>query len=188
MSSINEVGLRLAWENSRHIATPPLVSSRNDQTYYSQKSSLEIGVKNQWKSKNIPRYGSDNEIYTLNIKFQAVQVNVPLFLVKSSKYYIPYSNKINWSCSLVPQNILSTYVCHFMFYAQTWLLTKLYMYSDVFCIECFHMTSRRPYWCPKTMKRRPCWCPKPILWELNSLLMQTLSFVPINLHRFWSRE
>ena len=55
-------------------------------------------------------------------------------------------------------------------------------------IECFHMTSRRPYWCPKTMKRRPCWCPKPILWELNSLLMQTLSFVPINLHRCWSRE
>ena len=45
-------------------------------------------------------------------------------------------------------------------------------------IECFHMTSRRPYWCPKTMERRPCWCPKPILWELNSFLMQTLSFVP----------
>ena len=41
----------------------------------------------------------------------------------------------------------------------------------------FHMTSRRPYWCPKT-----------ILWELNSFLMQTLSFVPINLHRCWSRE
>ena len=37
--------------------------------------------------------------------------------------------------------------------------------------ECFHMTSRRPYWCPKTMKRRPCWCSKPILWELNSFLM-----------------
>ena len=50
-------------------------------------------------------------------------------------------------------------------------------------IECFHMTSRRPYWCSKTMKRRPCWCPKPILWELNSSLMQTLSFVPINMHR-----
>ena len=30
-------------------------------------------------------------------------------------------------------------------------------------IECFHMTSRRPYWRPKTMKRRPCWCPKPVL-------------------------
>ena len=54
--------------------------------------------------------------------------------------------------------------------------------------ECFHMTSRRPYWCPKTMKRRPCWCPKPILWELNSFLMQTLSFVPINLHKCWPRE
>ena len=50
------------------------------------------------------------------------------------------------------------------------------------------MTSRRPYWCHKTMKRRPCWCPKPILWELNSFLMQTLSFVPINLHRYWPRE
>ena len=55
-------------------------------------------------------------------------------------------------------------------------------------IECFHMTSRRPYWCPKTMKRRPCWCPKPVLWELNSFLMQTLSFVSINLHRCWPRE
>ena len=54
--------------------------------------------------------------------------------------------------------------------------------------ECFHKTSQRPYWCPKTMKRRPCWCPKPILWELNSFLMQTLSFVPINLYRCWPRE
>ena len=55
-------------------------------------------------------------------------------------------------------------------------------------IECFHMTSRGPYWCPKTMKRRPCWCRKPLLWELNSFLMQTLSFVSINLHRCWPRE
>ena len=39
-----------------------------------------------------------------------------------------------------------------------------------------------------TMKRRPCLCPKPVLWELNSFLMQTLSFVPINLHRCWPRE
>ena len=55
-------------------------------------------------------------------------------------------------------------------------------------IECFHMTPRRPYWCPTTMKRWPCWCPKPILWELNSFLMQTLSFVPINLHRCGPRD
>ena len=58
----------------------------------------------------------------------------------------------------------------------------------VISIECFHMTSRRPYWCPKTMKPWPCWCPKPILWELNSFLMQKLSLVPINLHRCWPRE
>ena len=57
-----------------------------------------------------------------------------------------------------------------------------------FLIECFHMTSRRPYWCPKTMKRWPCWCPKLILWELNSFLTQTHSFVPMNLHRCWPRE
>ena len=25
------------------------------------------------------------------------------------------------------------------------------------CIERFHMTSRRPYWCFKTIKRQPCW-------------------------------
>ena len=43
--------------------------------------------------------------------------------------------------------------------------------------DCFHVTSRPPYWCPK-----------PVRWELNSFLMQTLSFVPINLHRCWPRE
>ena len=55
-------------------------------------------------------------------------------------------------------------------------------------IECFHMTSRQPYSSPKTMKRRPCFCPKPIFWEVYSFLEQTLSFVPINLHRCWPRE
>ena len=68
-----------------------------------------------------------------------------------------------------------------MFYTQS-------IFSSPHFIECFHMTSRRPYWCPKTMKRRPCWCPKLVLWELNSFLMQTLSFVPINLHRCCPRE
>ena len=52
-------------------------------------------------------------------------------------------------------------------------------------MECFHMTSRRSYWCLETIKRRPCWCPKPVLWELTFFLIQTLSFVPINLHRCW---
>ena len=50
------------------------------------------------------------------------------------------------------------------------------------------MTSRRQYLCSKTMKRRPFWCTKTILWELNSFLLQTLSFVPINLHICWPRE
>ena len=39
----------------------------------------------------------------------------------------------------------------------------------------FHMTSRQPCWYSKTMQPRPFWCSKPILWELNSFLMWTLS-------------
>ena len=44
-------------------------------------------------------------------------------------------------------------------------------------IQRFHMTSRRPYLCSKT-----------IPWELNSFHMWMLCFVPITLHRCWSRE
>ena len=69
------------------------------------------------------------------------------------------------------------------FRARAHLVFHWCLFNNKCCIECFHMTSRRPYWCPKPMKRRPCWCPKLILWELVSFLMQTLSFVQINLHR-----
>ena len=31
-------------------------------------------------------------------------------------------------------------------------------------IEIFHMSSRRPHWCPKTITRRPFWCFKQVLW------------------------
>ena len=37
-----------------------------------------------------------------------------------------------------------------------------------------HVTSHPLYCCSTKMKRRPCWCPKPILWDLNSFLVQTL--------------
>ena len=62
------------------------------------------------------------------------------------------------------------------------------VWQGTYPTERFRMASRWPYWCSKTMKRRPCWCPKPVLWELNSFLVETLSFVPINLYRCWSRE
>ena len=74
------------------------------------------------------------------------------------------------------------------FNKETRILIISCIIGSVYPIECFHMTSRRPYWCPITMKRRPCWCSKPSLRELNSFLMQTLSFVPINLHICWPRE
>ena len=83
--------------------------------------------------------------------------------------------------------------CVTNFYFRNW--QRKFMCTDFLWLEnheplilCFHLTSWRPYWCPKTMKRQPWWCPKPIVWEFNSLLMQMLSFVPINLHRCWSRE
>ena len=41
------------------------------------------------------------------------------------------------------------------------------------CKDRFHVTSRQPYWCTKTMKRRPCLCSKPFLWELNSAYVKT---------------
>ena len=50
------------------------------------------------------------------------------------------------------------------------------------------MTSRRQYWCSKTKKRRPYWYTKPILWELNSIFMQTFSLVSVNQYGHWSRE
>ena len=47
------------------------------------------------------------------------------------------------------------------------LCTRCWSYT----IERFHVTSRWPYWCSKTMKRRPCYCTQKIIWELNSFLM-----------------
>ena len=71
-------------------------------------------------------------------------------------------------------------------FKRAWFI--FFLLLSLVSIECFHMTSRRPYWCLKTMKRRPYWCPKPILWEMNSFLMQMISFVPKHLHRCWPRE
>ena len=39
------------------------------------------------------------------------------------------------------------------------------------------MTSRRPYWCHKTMKWRPYWCSKRILWDFSSVLIQIFPIV-----------
>ena len=55
-------------------------------------------------------------------------------------------------------------------------------------IERFHMTSRRPYRCSETIKRRPCWCSKPNPVGVDLFSYVTLSLVPINLHRCYSRE
>ena len=40
----------------------------------------------------------------------------------------------------------------------TELLSCLSSQFSVIAIDRFHLTSRRPYWCTKTMKWRPYWC------------------------------
>ena len=92
-------------------------------------------------------------------------------------------------CGTGAQNALDIHLFIYLFK----FILKLLLCSICFktfhsFVEDFHMTSRCPYWCPKTMKRRSCWRPKVVLWELNSFVMQTLSFVPINFHRCWSLE
>ena len=51
------------------------------------------------------------------------------------------------------------------------------VWYDVFSIARFHVTSRRPYWCPKTKKRRPYWCTKSILRKFHCIFIQTSSSV-----------
>ena len=53
--------------------------------------------------------------------------------------------------------------------------------SKVPSTEHFHITSRLPYWCSKTIKRRPFYCFKPVLLHVNSFLMKTFSFGQIHL-------
>jgi hypothetical protein len=38
-----------------------------------------------------------------------------------------------------------------------------HQYNDINPIDRFHLTSRRPYWCTKTMKWRPYWCTVRVL-------------------------
>ena len=61
-------------------------------------------------------------------------------------------------------------------YANFWRKSKEY-YST---LEKVYKAFLHDVTAAKTMKLRPCWCSKPILWELNSFLVLTLSFVPIN--------
>ena len=89
-------------------------------------------------------------------------------------------------CRLIPTQYYTLTSLFFSFCLLVTIRRKLTAVSPLKqAIECFHVTSRRPYWCPKTMKRRPCWCPKPVLWELNSFLMRTLSFFPIFLFKYF---
>ena len=99
------------------------------------------------------------------------------------KTSLPWASKTRATCTDFLQKVeqLSTFGSNFPQPATSWFVARQIWFvggkTRNIAIECFHMTSRRPYWCHK-----------PILWTLNSFLMQTISFVPINLHRCWPRE
>ena len=54
--------------------------------------------------------------------------------------------------------------------------------------ECFHMTSRRPYWCLTQWNGNHVGVSNQSCGSWILFFMQTLSFVPINLHRCWPSE
>ena len=55
---------------------------------------------------------------------------------------------------------------HFLKHSPQNFLPLEYSWQDMVTslIKIFHMRSRRPYWCPKTITRRPFWCFKQVLW------------------------
>ena len=67
----------------------------------------------------------------------------------------------------------------YFYYADMFRIISYKAIGKMLEIARFHMTSRRPYCCSKTIKRRPFWYSKLILWELNCFLLLTLSFVLI---------
>ena len=68
-----------------------------------------------------------------------------------------------FSCIDAEKTQQSCYLLNFLTRNPEVMEFKLDSSSGLCDIECFHVTSRRSYWCPKTMKRRPCWYLKPIL-------------------------
>ena len=68
--------------------------------------------------------------------------------------------------------LLTIIACQTSSLTLTYLPKPFTVQVELVVLECFQVTSRWPYWCPKQ-----------ILWELNSYLKKTLSFVPINLQR-----
>ena len=71
-----------------------------------------------------------------------------LLALAKSIYYI-ITNEIPGELS--PENMISSHVKRSLL---LWLHNKSRP-SQQKAIERFHMTSRRPYWCSKTMKRQP---------------------------------
>ena len=63
-----------------------------------------------------------------------------------------------------------------------------YRLENLSGVERFHMKSQRPYWSVQNNETAAMLVFQSVLWEFTSLLMQTLSFVPLNLHRCWPRE
>ena len=86
------------------------------------------------------------------------------------RYLFIYLFLFIFSCIDAEKTQQSCYLLNFLTRNPEVMEFKLDSSSGLCDIECFHVTSRRSYWCPKTMKRRPCWCLKtnPVGVELFS--------------------
>ena len=134
------------------------------------------------KNENDPLYNGVKKLRFLDTGAYIIEHSPVLIVpVNNSKHKKDTVNTQFTEFSSHAKN-LGKQITHNVPFASLWISNcrsickSVYTYNTV-TIECFHMTSRRP-----------CWCPKPVPWELNCFLMQTLYFVTINLHICWPRE
>ena len=129
-------------------------SSYHSENYHPSRARLNLlSTKYCWAAKK-------------NVANQWLQVCFHLF----SSFAFHCNRRVVSSRSLFLEGPDNYQIIRSMDHARSEKLF-LFTYEIEVVIERFHMTSRWPYWCSKTMKRPPCWCTKTTLRELNSFLM-----------------
>jgi hypothetical protein len=65
-----------------------------------------------------------------------------------------------WKKNKTTNSLPSTFFWQELMTAQYkhWFIERKHILINYWTIDRFHLASRRPYWCTKTMKWRPYWC------------------------------
>ena len=104
--------------------------------------------------------------------------------IKTVHFWVPIILTLETSRSAKPLRIKKHF--HINGFALSLVLKQRLGVTRKWPMERFHMTLRRPYWCSKTMKQSPhVGVPNQ---SCGFFLMETLSFVPVNLYGCCPRE